>query len=86
MIQDTTLESYAKLKDEGKVCPRQKEIMWMFNRHGNLTDRALARFTGLPINSITPRRNELVKLNLVERKEKIYDPETKRTVISWGIV
>ncbi len=84
MITDTTLESFKKLKKEGKLYPRQRDILRLLG-FGTWTDRELSKELKLPINSITPRRNELVKLNLIEKKSKIHDNVTNRTVTLWGL-
>lgn len=85
MIQETTLDSYRKLKQEGKIQTRERQLFLLLKGYGNKTDRQMAIFLNLPINSITPRRNELVKKGLVEEKGKRFDLVTNRTVILWGV-
>ena len=85
MMQDTTIESYVKLKSENKIQPRENQILNVFRTHGNLTDRELSQALRLPINSITPRRNMLVKKDKVVKKGRKYDTVTNRHVILWGV-
>ena len=49
-----------------------------------MTNLELSQFLGLPINSVTPRVNELVKAGVVVRVD-IKFQMTGRTAIVWGI-
>ena len=54
-----------------------------------LNDKGTAVNTGLPLSSVTARRNELVKMGLVESKGQMYYADYKgRTRLNnlWGVV
>lgn len=40
---------------------------------------------GLPINRITPRMNELVKLGIVVESHRAINPKTDKRVIYWKV-
>lgn len=43
----------------------------------------ISRHLGIPINRVTPRTNELVKLEVVEESHRAIYPETGKRVIYW---
>lgn len=47
------------------------------------TDREISEYLNWPINSVTPRRNELVASGQVVLAKKDPDPKTNRTVNFW---
>ena len=58
-------------------------ILNQLNRLKN--NQEIANFLGKPINTITPRTNELVGLEKVELAFKAVYPATKRTVCYWRV-
>lgn len=83
-VQETSLEVYF-----GEVVPtlgkRQREVLTAFTKREEFTNAELAQFLQWPINTITPRTNELVKSNfLLESRKKICNV-TGRKVIAWKI-
>jgi predicted transcriptional regulator len=80
MIQETSLFSYKEIKKV--LSSRQKEVyeaIKMMNRP--FTDKELATFMDKPINTITPRRGELVKMGLLQKFGK--KKQDGRTAILW---
>lgn len=65
MIQQTSLKAY-----HGEIKPtlseRHKEVLSAFDREEEFTNLELSKFLNLPINSITPRVNELVKKGIIK--------------------
>jgi len=83
MIQTTSIESHNEIKKE--LCHRQLEVLNFLAMNGASSNAEIARGLHLPINSITPRTNELVKKEYLEQKGKTIDTESKRRTIVWGI-
>jgi len=65
---------------------RQKTVYRVFKRFGAMTNLQVSRKLLLPINSITPRTNELVKMGLIEEKRRDLCPISKRKAIFWGVL
>ena len=82
-IQQTSLTCYKELADDGILCARQSQVLSAFKAHGCHTNLEISRITGLPINTITGRVRELVKMGLLEEIGKKRDT-TGRTAIIWG--
>lgn len=65
-MRQTSLDAYEEIKTKGKIGERQRLVYQTLLDAGTLTDLEIAYATGLPINCVTPRRGELVKLGIVE--------------------
>ena len=82
-VQQTSLEVYSRIKKElGK---RQQEVYDGFLGNGTCTNLELSRLLGIPINQITPRTNELVKLGFVVEVEKRQCSVSGKKAISWRV-
>ena len=82
--QETSVESYNEIKPTlGK---RHTQVLRTFRSFGNMSNARIARELRIPINTVTPRVNELCKKGLVERKGIGLDKNTNRRVIIWGLV
>lgn len=68
MIRQTSKEAFIEILP--KIGDRQDQILTHLGWVGESTDRMIAASLKLPINCITPRRNELVGKKLL-RKSKI---------------
>lgn len=84
-VRETSLDAYF-----GEIEPdlnrRQKIVMAaFFRRNKPSSDREIADFLGNPINSITPRRNELADEELVKEAERGPCEITGRKVIKWEL-
>ena len=82
MVQQTSLSAYEEIKP--KLAKRQAEVMWLLYRSkAPLTNKEIAEILDRPINTITPRTNELVKKGLIEiRGIKVVD---RRRSLAWGV-
>lgn len=90
MIQQTSQISLWETICEGKINKRQKQIIECFKKSSSifvneLNNRQISVLTGLPINIITARVNELVKAGILSEIKKDRDPATNRLTIFWGI-
>lgn len=81
MIQDTSREAFHDIQPQ--LGQRQKEVLDAFYEHGPMTNTELSRKIGLPINMITPRTNELVKLGYVKQSHRRPCKITGRNAIVW---
>lgn len=81
MIRETSRKSYYTLNDLGD---RQRAVYEVIHRLGLACNLDIAIELGIPINSITPRTNELVSLGLVEEGPKKTGP-SGRQVIYWQL-
>jgi len=86
-MQQTSLDVYFALLNEGKLGAMQQQVYDAFTKFGNYTDLELTHLMGWQDpNWVRPRRNELVKLGLIEEKERRKCMISGRKAIVWGIV
>ena len=69
----------------GGIPPSFQVVLGAFAEIGPASDREVKRYTGLDINIITARRNDLINAGLIEEAGKGFDPETKRSVTLWRV-
>jgi DNA-binding MarR family transcriptional regulator len=90
-VTQTSLASYKVFLHEAelnkpKLHPKQEVMLAAFKKANcRVTDRDLAKFLGWSINTVTPRRGELVKLNLIEEAGLTFDYETNRRAQTWRL-
>lgn len=82
MIQQTSRDAYHKI-----VLPeahlQHDLLMKAYYEHGGMTDREMAYTIGIPPNTVSARRNELVKYGRVTSNGKRKCRVTGITVIEW---
>lgn len=81
-IRQTSLDAYHTIGDIGK---KQEEVYKVIKLLGHASDFDIANYLQVPINRITGRRNELVKLGWIKEAEKAISPHTGRRVIYWQV-
>ncbi|MFM7795308.1 MAG: hypothetical protein ACKO7N_00930 [Candidatus Nitrosotenuis sp.] len=81
MSQETSIISYNSLN----LGPRQHKILHCIKDMGCPTNLEISTFLNIPINQVTPRTNELVKLGLVVECEKRICSVSHRLAISWRV-
>ena len=84
--EQTKIASFIQLKEEGQLGERQKEVFKQISLHPRCSDKELSHYCNLPINCITARRNELVKLQMIKQDGAKLDQETKRMVAVWVVL
>lgn len=85
MIQQTSILSYSDLEPE-EIREAYKEILGALKLYGPLTDRELALvMEASDPNRVRPRRNELVKIGLVESDGRRRCQITGRTSMVWKV-
>ena len=81
-VRDTSLISYAQLRES--LGDRQKVVLILIRKNPDCTDRELTNLLGsFDSNFVRPRRNELVKLGLIEESGKKKCSMSGRLAITW---
>jgi hypothetical protein len=75
-MADTSLLAYFDPEAQAKRPTQKAQIVDALGRHGYLTRHQLSQYTGLPINVITGRVNELIKAGIVVVVRVEIDPDT----------
>lgn len=65
MIQQTSVEAFIEILP--RIGDRQDQVLEYLGWVGESTDRMIAASIKLPINCVTGRRNELVKLKILRK-------------------
>lgn len=83
-VRDTSVAAYKEIKPD--VGEKQALILGTIGRAKRpVNNQEIAKFLKKPINTVTPRTNELVKLGRVELAFKEVYPATNRKVCYWKI-
>lgn len=85
MVQDTSIKTYQEIMNEGLIGSMQKEVALVIFDNTNITDKEISEVLNYPINTITGRRNELVKMGMVESNGK-REQSNGRTAYQWRIL
>jgi len=85
MIRQTSLQAYKEIIDNQELGRRQKQVYEVFAKYGELTNLEVSKVLWIPINSITPRTNELYKKGLIEESKRDICPISGRKAIFWRI-
>jgi Mn-dependent DtxR family transcriptional regulator len=80
-IRATSLEAYTAL--EYKLAPLQQKIYEIIQKHPNVSDNDIERISGIRINNVTGRRNELFNMGLIEYNGEKTDRLTGHKVMKW---
>lgn len=79
--QDTSRMAYHDIQP--KIGDRQNKVLGVIELHGPMTNSEIAQVLGWPINTVTPRTNELVKLGVLAIYDRRHCNVTGRTAIVW---
>lgn len=81
--QETSLDVYHN-EVKPKLGEKQQRVLDAFERAKRpICNQEMAIYLNQPINTITPRVNELARKGLVVEHGRAAYPETNRTVIYW---
>lgn len=58
-VADTSIDCYHEIHNEGRLTRLQSQIMASINSGADYTLQELVRLTGLPVNTVSGRCNEL---------------------------
>lgn len=83
-VRDTSISAY---KDVEQTLGERQRIVYeaIKNAKRPVNNQEIANFLNRPINTITPRTNELVALNKIELAFKEVYPVTNRKVCYWRV-
>ena len=82
-VQQTSVESFHDIDD---LSTRQSAIYMWIDMLKNATNLEISHKSHIPINQVTPRTNELVKMGYVEQFCKRTCKVSGRTAIAWRIM
>lgn len=84
-VRDTSKLAYYEISP--KIGAKQALILNTINKAKRpINNQEIANYLALPINTITPRTNELLGLNKVELAFKATYPATGRKVCYWKAI
>lgn len=78
--RETSLAAYDDLRDSGKVGKQAQTILNHLQPGGNYSLQEICRLTGLPINAVSGRVNDLKKIGLLAETDKRFCSITGRLV------
>ncbi len=81
-VRNTSVQAYHSISDLSK---RQMNVFYAIDELKKACNMDIAEHLELPINSITPRTNELVQADMVEESHRDVNPKTGKRVIYWRI-
>lgn len=82
-MQQTSLFGFDSIKET--LNNKEQSVLSQIIVAGKINDRETAERLNWPINRVTPRRNSLVKQNLVLAYDKQLDTKTGRPAIRWTV-
>jgi len=83
LIQETSLEAFESIQME--LGERQRQFYNLIKLYPGVSNHDLSRIAQLPINSVTPRVNELRRKGLVVFSHYKQDRVTNRRVMTWVV-
>ena len=81
-VRNTSVQAFHSIDD---LSERQEAVYYALHSLKTACNLDLATHLHLPINSVTPRTNELVTRDFVEESHRAINPQTKKRVIYWRI-
>lgn len=82
LVQQTQLEAYNSLSDLGA---KQSAVYQTIKKLQEASDHDIADEMNVPINTVTPRRNELFRMGVIREARRDISKQTKKRVIFWAI-
>jgi hypothetical protein len=81
-VRNTSIQAFRSIDN---LSHRQEDVLSALGGLGTACNLEVASSLHLPINSITPRMNELVKMGEVIESHRAVNPITHKRVIYWMI-
>ena len=81
-VRATSREAFHSLNDLSR---RQEEVYQIIRDYSPVNNLSISHLLHMPINSITPRTNELVEKGLVEESHRGISETTGKRVIFWKL-
>lgn len=82
-VQETSLDAFSELQ-KGKLSEKRQEVLNGFEQLKSATNLEVSDLIKLPINSVTPRTNELVKMGVLIIMGRRKCSISGNTAIVWG--
>ena len=82
-VQETSLDAFSELQ-KGKLSEKRQEVLNGFEQLKTATNLEVSDLIKIPINSVTPRTNELVKLGVLVKMGLRKCSISGNTAIVWG--
>lgn len=79
-VRDTSIETYNDIKSKGLVGQQAQSILNAMDKNKDYSLQEISIQTGIPINAVSARCNELKKASYIEETEKRKCSITKRTI------
>lgn len=86
LLQETSRMAYREIKFDGTRQTCLERVYLFLIGHPKSCNREVAEGTGLQINNVTARVNELRKMMLVDAAGKKVDGKTGKRVLAWSPV
>lgn len=81
MIQQTSLQAYQEIRQH--MGERQRQVYHALMSLGEATNSMISQSSGIPINVVTPRINELRKARMVVFAKEGFCPITGKRALFW---
>ena len=82
MIQETSIEAYYAIQEQREI--QEKKVLSAFDHLTDVTGNKISRYTGIKVNTVFARLNELLNQNKVyQTPRKVKDSISKRKNIVW---
>ena len=85
LMQETSLRAFNELKKDCRLQPEELKVVVALDLYGPLADFEIVEKTGMMIQSVTGRRNSLVRKGLVVIRGTKRNPHTGKKNIVWGL-
>ncbi len=82
LVQDTSLEAYHDIEN---LSEKRRKVFEAIKILGEACNLDIAYYLKWPINRVTPRTNELVKMQWVREAKRDITPKTGKRVIYWKV-
>ena len=83
-MRETSLEAYDDVKEN--IGKRQMEVLDIIRILGCPTNLEISKYSGMPINHVTPRNKELREKGYVTECEKRPCSVSGKSAMSWRLV
>lgn len=80
-MQETSLSAYRDMQDEGKVGKQAALILSFIKSGEDYSRQEICRLTGLAVNAVSGRVNDLLKAGRIEHGDKRPCKVTGRTIL-----
>jgi hypothetical protein len=86
MIRQTSILAYKEIINDGLLGLMEQRVYNIICKYPGLCDREYSELTGLRINQITGRRNDLLRKGLVVDDGLKKFEKTNKTVMTWKTI